>query len=450
MAEHSHPNYNAGRVGVPGEQVGLKENMHHQSYQHPQQQQLQQDHAQQQLHRQQPLEAPTVSQHQQQQYYQQEPTRHPRQFDQQYQQSYNYQPTNHGIVQTNSATANAGMSPPAVVPASTNVMGDSAPGFSAGGIGVPGAQVETLDSLQPQTHYQQPIHQQQEQYIQQQHATDGARVPDQLSFFSQPTDSTTGRQQYVHESTPVHHSTEDATNFLVRGLGVGVQAECLPTTEEQQSTATSTTGTDTVTGANQPGELDTAQHASASRPPVGPFDPPAESTAADPTAPPIIFLQREATMRHDYETPVTTTTKELYPHKVHVASADAVAAADAAAAQAADAASRGRRRSSLAVLADRIRSATRSRSRSPSLSHRLSRTFSRHSCENDEEDSVGGPYKDVKIAQQEHLAKLRAEQEKNGITHNVDGLPIPPSPEHQRRRSSVSHILGLDKPWLSR
>ncbi|KAG0285792.1 hypothetical protein BGZ96_010021 [Linnemannia gamsii] len=322
MAEHTNPNYNVEGVGVPDAQVGLKENMHNQSYQHfqqhLQQQQPQHDLAQQQVHQQQSLEAPPVPQHQQ-------------------------------------------------------------------------------------------------------HLTaSGAGVPSQPSFISQPKDSTTARQQYVQDSTPVYHSTEDAPNFHVGGLGAGAQV----------------------------GELGTVQHASASRPPVGPFDPPAESIATDPTAPPTIFIQREATMRHDHETPVTTTTTELFPQKVHVASTDAVAAA--AAVQAADAASRGRRRSSLAVLADRIRSATRSRSRSPSLSNRLTRTISRHSCDDDEDDPVGGPYRDVKIAQQEHLAKLRAEQEKNGITHNVDGLPIPPTPERQRRRSSVSHILGLDKPLLSR
>lgn len=310
--------------------------------------------------------------------------------------------------------------------------------------------------MQPQTFYQQqqqqPIQRQQEQYIQQQHVASNAGAPAQQSFFSQPGDSTPAHQQYAQEAAPVHHSIAEATNFHVGGLGApGAQVEYLPAISEQQSATTSTSGTTTT----KPGELDTVQRASASRPPVGPFDPPAEATTTEPTAPPTIFLQREASMRHDQQTPAQTTTttttssstKDTPPHKIHVASSSAVAAA--ATAQAADASSRGRRRSSLAILADKIRSST-SRSRSPSLSRRLSQTISRHSLEGGEDDSVGGPYKDVKIAQQEHLAKLRAEQEKNGITHNIDGLPIPPAPERQRRRSSVSHILGLDKPLLSR
>ncbi|KAG0301311.1 hypothetical protein BGZ97_002834, partial [Linnemannia gamsii] len=418
MADHTNPNpnpnCNVGGVGVPGAQVELMENMQSQSHQYLQQQQLQHDYAQQQLHQQQSAAEPPVQQHQQQQYYQQEPTRDPRQFDQQYQQSYYNQPTHGGVVQTNSATVDAEMAPPTVVPANTNVVGDGDPGFSVGGVGVPGARVETLDSMQPQTHYQQPVHQQQEHYIQQQHVGGGIGVPGQQSFFSQPTDSTTARQQYVQESTPVHHSTKDATDFHVGGLGVpGAHVEFLPTIEEQQSIMTPTTATGTAEST---------------------------ATATDRAAPPTIFLQREASMLYDHDTPITTsstttaTATEPPPQKVHVASAGAVAAAQAA--QAADAATRGRRRSSLAVLADKIRSSTRSRSRSPSLSRRLSRTISRHSFDDDEDDSVGGPYRDVKIAQQEHLAKLRAEQEKKGITHNADGIPIPPAPERQRRRSS--------------
>ncbi|KAG0209103.1 hypothetical protein BGX28_000120 [Mortierella sp. GBA30] len=136
--------------------------------------------------------------------------------------------------------------------------------------------------------------------------------------------------------------------------------------------------------------------------------------------------------------------------KIHIASDNVIAAAQANQA----AIARGRRRSSLAVLVDKIKSASksRSRSRSTSLSRRLSRTLSRHSLEEEEEleESVGGPYRDVKLAQQEYVAKLRAEQERLGITRNADGLPIPPPPERQSRRTSVTHILGLDKPLLSR
>ncbi|KAG0207850.1 hypothetical protein BGX33_006601 [Mortierella sp. NVP41] len=344
---------------------------------------------------------------------------------------------------------------PGIVPANTNAVGDGSPGFSVGGVGVPGAQVELIDSMRPQSYQQQqPLHEQliQQQHVQQQHVQQRhvqqqyvqqlqnpiapADAPVQQSFFTQPGDlsSIQHQQQY----TPHDIQVQDATNFHVGGIGAqGAQ---------QQQT--------------KPLELDSVQHASASREPVGPFDP------AEPPVPPTIFLQREASMRHDQETPATatiTTTNststpigvasaftggapQVAPHKVHVASSGAVAAA--AAAQAADASTLGRRRSSGAVLADKIRSST-SRSRSPSLSRRLSRTIPRHSFE-DEDDNAGGPYKDVRIAQQEHLVKLRSQQERDGITHNVDGLPIPPPPERQRRRSSASHILGLDKPLLSR
>ncbi|KAF9911381.1 hypothetical protein EC991_003946 [Linnemannia zychae] len=415
-ATNTNANFGVGGVGVSGAQVELMETMQPQSYQNLQQQQHDSDYAHQ------------VQQHalqqQQQPFYQQEPVvQDQRQFDQQYQQSFYSQPSE-GI-QANSASVDADMAAPAVTPANTNAIGDGSPGFSVGGVGVPGAQVELIDSMGPQALYQNQQPLQQSQYIQQQ------------------------------TTAPAQYTGEDATNFHVGGLGApGAQVECLPTIEEQQTTTTSA-----IDAGTKPLELETVQQASAARPPVGPFDPPAESdtTATNATAaPPTIFLQREASMRHGQDATIaattatttsTTTSTPQVPHKVHVASSGAVAAA--AAAQAADASTRGRRRSSLAVLADKIRSST-SRSRSPSLSRRLSRTISRHSLEDGEDDSVGGPYRDVKIAQQEHVAKLRAEQEKNGITHNIDGIPIPPVPERQRRRSSVGHILGLDKPLLSR
>ncbi|KAG0372480.1 hypothetical protein BGX24_000195 [Mortierella sp. AD032] len=444
MAEHTNntnTTTNVGGAGVPGAQVELMdtlENLQPQSHQHLQQQQYQQDvdYAHQvQQH---------ANQQQQQPFYQQEPVvrRDQRQFDQQYQQSFFSQPNDGGGVQINSATMDAEMAAPAVVPANTNAVGDGAPGFSVGGVGVPGARVELMDSMQPQSHYQQ----QQERHVQQQ--STAAPVQAQQSFFSQPGDSSSTHQQYngQENTAPAHYTGVDATNFHAGGLGApGAHVEYLPTIAEQQRQTTTTSANTTTGTGTQPGELDTVQHASASRPPVGPFDPPAQSDAS--TAPPTIFLQREASS-------ITTPQVVAAPQKIHVASSGAVAAA--AAAQAADASSRGRRRSSLAVLADKIRSSTsrshsRSHSRSSSISRRLSRTISRHSFDGEEEDTTaGGPYRDVKIAQQEHLAKLRAEQEKNGITHNVDGLPIPPAPERQRRRSSVSHILGLDKPLLSR
>ncbi|KAG0344776.1 hypothetical protein BG004_004180 [Podila humilis] len=244
--------------------------------------------------------------------------------------------------------------------------------------------------------------------------------------------------------------------------------------------------------------------------PVGPFDQPSRTTetavAATPTSAgisppltPIIQIQREDSMRghptpplpgqynpghtvtyddktlhHDggnsniqmatyssFDTNTSESTSTSRP-KVHIASESVVETAS----KVEDDKSRGRRRSSLAVLTEKFRSSmSRSRSRSgsrsrgggsgssvgersPSLSRRLSRTFSRSSV--DEEEEVGGPYADVKLAQQEYIAKLRAEQERNHITTNADGLPIPPPSSHQRRRSSVTHILGLDKPLLSR
>lgn len=45
-----------------------------------------------------------------------------------------------------------------------------------------------------------------------------------------------------------------------------------------------------------------------------------------------------------------------------------------------------------------------------------------------------GPYAVVLHAQMDYMEKLWAEQEKNNVTHNADGLPTP-GPVH--RRSSV-------------
>ncbi|KAF9108237.1 hypothetical protein BGX29_002380 [Mortierella sp. GBA35] len=422
---NTNANFKVGAVGVPGAQVELMGNMQPPAPPTP----PAADYALQ------SQQQPSMVQQQQQQQQQHVP-RDPRQFDQQYQQSFFTQPNDIPVASSSAATATS-LAAPGIVPANTNAVGDGSPGFSVGGVGVPGAQVELIDSMRPQSYQQQqPLHEQliQRQHVQQQHVQQRhvqqqyvqqlqspiapADAPVQQSFFTQPGDlsSIQRQQQYT------------------------------PHDIQQQQT--------------KPLELDSVQHASASREPVGPFDP------AEPPVPPTIFLQREASMRHDQETPATTTTTttnststpigvasaftggapQVAPHKVHVASSGAVAAA--AAAQAADASTLGRRRSSRAVLADKIRSST-SRSRSPSLSRRLSRTIPRHSFE-DEDDNAGGPYKDVRIAQQEHLVKLRSQQERDGITHNVDGLPIPSPPERQRRRSSASHILGLDKPLLSR
>ncbi|KAF9376290.1 hypothetical protein CPB97_010903 [Podila verticillata] len=355
--------------------------------------------------------------------------------------------------------------------------------IQVGGVGVPGAQVELLDSnIQPQNHHldQHPVeyakhHHQQQQYQQQyqpqgqffsQPATTAIppqeAIPQQFqqsyqqSFFTQPEVPKTDTEGHPLQSMPsVFTTSTNSTGtgdpgLHVGGVGIlGAQAELLPAT------------------------LDTIGYASASRPPVGPFDPPTQASV-----PPMIQIQREDSMRghptppptgqynpgqtvaYDPQTPhhdggninmassstnttTTTTNTTDAPHKIHIASAEAVAAANAA-----DAQTRGRRRSSLAVLAGKLRSMSRSRSRgdsrSPSTSRRLSRTLS-----NEEDEEPAGPYADVKQAQQAYITKLRAEQERDHITTNADGLPIPPQ-QQQRRRSSVARVLGLDKPLLSR
>ncbi|KAF9979491.1 hypothetical protein BGZ75_009624 [Mortierella antarctica] len=377
-----------------------------------------------------------------------------------------------------------------------------------------GAQVELMDTLQPQQH--PPPSQQQQPSVPQQF-----QPQYQQSFFTQPDiPEPQGRgggggyptqDQSYDPSRAVPSNTNaigDGTpGYHVGGVGLpGSRVELMPQQQQpgfesgmRPASPQPVPGSDALTG----GQLDSVQHASASRPLVGPFDaepsqqpplPPqhpfssantsgvssftasqipssggtleaAQSTAPLPP-PPSIHLQREASAQgndlprssqgmmgtagsgnNNSMSPTASSTSPETPNKVHIASEGAIAAAQAN--QAATA--RGRRRSSLAVLVDKIKSASRSRSRSTSLSRRLSRTLSRHSLDEEEEEAAaGGPYKDVKLAQKEYLAKLRAEQERMGITHNADGLPIPQPEERQRRRSSVSHILGLDKPLLSR
>ncbi|KAF9908426.1 hypothetical protein BX616_000159 [Lobosporangium transversale] len=232
------------------------------------------------------------------------------------------------------------------------------------------------------------------------------------------------------------------------------------------------------------GQLDSVEYISSSRPPVGPLDLPSDDMAnASPPAHlshPPIQAQHGSTPQNDInkQSMGTQTEQQNNSPIVHVASEEAVAAARSAkAVDAADAAAqsrRGRRRSSLAVLADKFRDKPWSRSHSrgrdksgekdeftqplprsrsnSSFGRRLSLTFSRHAHDEDEEEhaAAAGPYKAAKLAQQEYMAKIRAEQERLGITHNVDGLPIPQQDQGQRRRSSVTHLLGLDKPLLSR
>ena len=130
-------------------------------------------------------------------------------------------------------------------------------------------------------------------------------------------------------------------------------------------------------------------------------------------------------------------------------------------------------RGSLAAFAERFRSRSRSQSRqrtpealpmdrtatssstfsTRSTSSRMSSKSRSGSRVRSSMDEVGGPYADVLRAQTEFMEKLRDEQERNGVTRNVDGLPIPPrsspSSRNGSRRSSVAQVLGLDKPLLA-
>ncbi|KAF9351690.1 hypothetical protein BGX26_010352 [Mortierella sp. AD094] len=139
------------------------------------------------------------------------------------------------------------------------------------------------------------------------------------------------------------------------------------------------------------------------------------------------------------------------------------------------------RRSVFAAIADRLRSGSRSSSNSRSNSRSHSKDAHRRSLDvgrvtsnaNDGGDdeykysrrssaeiegrgrsrssgnSSRGDYADVVRAQALFMEKLRGEQARNNITHNIDGLPIPPPQERERRRSSVVRALGLDKPLLA-
>ncbi|KAF9967852.1 hypothetical protein BGZ70_007908 [Mortierella alpina] len=114
------------------------------------------------------------------------------------------------------------------------------------------------------------------------------------------------------------------------------------------------------------------------------------------------------------------------------------------------------RRSSLAAFADRFRSRSRSQSRgrssmdSGSSSSRSSMDGDKFKYSRRRSSEISGEYADVARAQALFMDKLREEQAKSHITHNADGLPIPPPIDRERRRSSVTKILGLDKPLLAR
>ncbi|KAF9001451.1 hypothetical protein CPC16_000103 [Podila verticillata] len=114
------------------------------------------------------------------------------------------------------------------------------------------------------------------------------------------------------------------------------------------------------------------------------------------------------------------------------------------------------RRGSLAAIADKFR--TRSSSRSPSQ-HRKSvdssvsrSSFDSTSSRRSSSSEATGAYADVVKAQELHMQKLRAKQHILHITHNADGLPLPPYPgtEKSERRRSLVQILGMDKPLLAR
>ncbi|KAG0251707.1 hypothetical protein BG011_007434 [Mortierella polycephala] len=127
-------------------------------------------------------------------------------------------------------------------------------------------------------------------------------------------------------------------------------------------------------------------------------------------------------------------------------------------------------RSSLAAFADRLRSRSRSHSRHRNATGDvpMSRTSTQASTTSVQSNAssksrsgsrsrkssmeIEGPYADVLRAQNEFMDKLRNEQEMNGVTHNADGIPIPqsnPTSRNGSRRSSITHILGLDKPLLA-
>ncbi|KAG0039947.1 hypothetical protein BGZ82_006060 [Podila clonocystis] len=118
------------------------------------------------------------------------------------------------------------------------------------------------------------------------------------------------------------------------------------------------------------------------------------------------------------------------------------------------------RRGSLAAIADhfRSRSSSRSVSRSPSqhrksIDSSVSRSSFDSTSSRRSSSSEAGAYADVIKAQEQHMQKLRAKQHILHITHNVDGLPLPPYPgteEKRERRRSLVQILGMDKPLLAR
>ncbi|KAG0346744.1 hypothetical protein BG004_000944 [Podila humilis] len=124
------------------------------------------------------------------------------------------------------------------------------------------------------------------------------------------------------------------------------------------------------------------------------------------------------------------------------------------------------RRGSLSAIADSFRSRSKSRSPShhrksvdkadsgfsPRSSLDITRTWSRRSSSS-AKSTEEAPYADVVQAQERFMKDLRTKQHILHVSHNADGLPLPPFPgteERERRRSSLTHILGFDKPLLAR
>ncbi|KAF9898355.1 hypothetical protein BX616_004140 [Lobosporangium transversale] len=115
------------------------------------------------------------------------------------------------------------------------------------------------------------------------------------------------------------------------------------------------------------------------------------------------------------------------------------------------------RRSSWSNLTERLRTSSHSRSRNQSIDDEQVTKDKRKSYGGDDfvfkysgrrSSDFMGAYADVAKAQALYMERLREEQLRKNIKKNIDGLPIPPPVE--RRRSSVTHLLGMDKPLLSR
>ncbi|KAF9927762.1 hypothetical protein FBU30_002879 [Linnemannia zychae] len=110
------------------------------------------------------------------------------------------------------------------------------------------------------------------------------------------------------------------------------------------------------------------------------------------------------------------------------------------------------RRSSLAAFADRLRSRSRSKSRTRSQRNSLDGTDEipeEFVYSTRKSSDMTGELGEVILAQTLYMERLRKEQAEKGITHNAEGIPIPPPVNHQRRRSSLSQALGLEKPLLA-